>query len=144
MSAAAQERTQAWLRARSRDDLRAEARRHRSWVWSTAALENHVRGHRRDWVDAYGYPLPAERVRQLTDIVRNKPERVYVEVDAGGRATFHWVRGVEGRDARILVATRQGSVRTCFAFTSARRFGAWVQRHPGLVEVTNEVVEGRR
>jgi hypothetical protein len=77
----------------------------------------------------------------VTDDLRNEPERVYVEADANGRVTFLWIRGLEGRDARILVATRQRAVRTCFPFVAARKVGAWLARHPGLVEVTDDVVE---
>ena len=106
-------------------------------------MEEHVRAHRRDWVDAFGRLPSVDEVRQLSGVVRAEPERVYVEVDARGQATLLWIGGLEGRDARIVVATRQRSVRTCFPFVPARKIGAWLARHPGVVEVTDDVVEGR-
>jgi len=123
------------LQRLSDEEFAAELRQQQSSRWAEGDLVAHARKHRGDWVYLLGRPISPSEVTNYSDTVLTAWDRLFTGLEPDGRVTYAFVGSWPGQGGIIVVATREGRIRTAIPM-SDEKLGFWLERHTELVEVS--------
>jgi len=116
------------------EQFAAEVRQHQRASWRPASLFARAKAHAQDFAEILGHPLTPTELDGLSRAAIWSWDRLFTELDKANRLSYIFFSRLERRGGILVVATREGLVRTAFPI---RRIDLWLRRHSAAVEATD-------